>query len=89
MEKQKQNVAAQSNAETEDRAMMIETCELVWIIQLLTELKFAEIVQMELNQTALHIASKLEFYIRIKHIEIDYHFIREWILSGDIVYQNL
>ena len=84
----KQNVVARSSAESEYRAMATVTCELVWLKQSLGELKFGKIDQMELvcdNQAALHIASNPVFHERTKHIEIDYHFVREKILSGDIV----
>ena len=83
----KQNVVARSSIEAEYRAMAMATCELVWTKQLLKELKFGEISRMELvcdNQAAIHIASNSVFHERTKHIEIDCHFVREKILSGDI-----
>ena len=84
----KQNVVARSRAESEYRAMATATCELVCLKQLLGELKFGKIDQMELvcdNQAALHVTSNPVFHESTKHIEIDCHFVREKILSGDIV----
>ncbi|PHU11735.1 Pre-mRNA-processing protein 40B [Capsicum chinense] len=56
----KQSVVVRSSTEAEYRAMAVATCELVWIKQLLRELKFGGTGKMELecdNQAALHIAS--------------------------------
>lgn len=84
----KQNVVARSSAEAEYKAMVLVTCELIWLKQLLKELQFEEARPMTLicdNQAALHIASNPVFHARTKHIEIDCHFVRENIESGDIV----
>ena len=76
---------ARSSAEAKYRAMTLATCELVWLKHLLRELRFGKDEQMKLirdNQAALHIASNPVFHERTKHIEVNYHFIREKIVSG-------
>ena len=81
----KQHVVARSNVESEYRAMALATCELIWLRQLLQELRFGNDEQMKLicdNQAALHIASNPVFHERTKHIEVDYHISREKIVSG-------
>ena len=58
---------ARSSAEAEYRAMTLTTCELIWLKQLLQEVRFGKDGQMMLvcdNQTALHIASNLVFHER-------------------------
>ena len=84
----KQIVVARSNAEAEYRSMTMVTCELMWIKQFLQELRFCEVAQMKLycdNQAALHISSNPVIHERTKHIKIDCHFIREKLLSKEIV----
>ena len=81
-------MVARSSAEAEYRAMALATCELIWLKQLLHELRFRKDGQMTLvcdNQAALHIAYNLVFHERTKHIEVDYHFIREKIASRCII----
>ena len=81
----KQDVVARSTAEAEYRAMALATYELIWLKHLLQELRFRNDEQMKLicdNQTVLHISSNPVFHERIKHIEVDCHFIREKIASG-------
>ncbi|RVW74532.1 Retrovirus-related Pol polyprotein from transposon RE2 [Vitis vinifera] len=81
----KQDVVARSSVEAEYRAMALATCELICLKHLLRELRFGKDEQMKLicdNQATLHIASDPVFHERTKHIEVDYHFIREKIASG-------
>ncbi|RDX98314.1 Copia protein, partial [Mucuna pruriens] len=83
----KQNIVAHSSAEAKYRAMASATYELIWIKQLIQELKFADVQSMKLycdNQANLHIASNPIFHERIKYIEIDCHFVREKLLAKEI-----
>ncbi|RVW28761.1 Retrovirus-related Pol polyprotein from transposon RE2 [Vitis vinifera] len=60
----KQDVAARSSAEASVELMTLATCELIWLRQLLQELRFGKDEQIKLvcdNQTALHIASNPVF----------------------------
>lgn len=68
--------------------MDLNTCELIWLKQLLDELKFCKSKSMSLicdNHAALQIASNPVFHEGTKYIEIDCHFIRKKVLSGQIV----
>ena len=67
--------------------MTLATCELIWLKHLLRELRFGKDEQMKLvceNQASLHIAFNPVFHKRTKHIEEDFHFIREKIALGYI-----
>jgi hypothetical protein len=83
----KQSVVARSSAEAEYRAMASTTSELIWIKQLLSDMKIEHTKTMQMycdNQAARHIASNLVFHERTKHIEIDCHFVREKVQSREI-----
>ena len=57
----KQDVVARSSAEAEYRVTTLTTCELIWLKQLLQELRFGKDEQMTFvcdNQADLHTASK-------------------------------
>ena len=75
----KQDMVAMSNVEAKYRTMTLATCELIWLKQLLQELRFGKDERMKLvcdNQAALHIASNLVFYEMTKHIKVDCSFKR-------------
>ena len=62
-------MVARSSVEAEYRAMALATCELIWLRQLLQELRFGKNEQIKLvcdNQAALHIASNPVFHERTK-----------------------
>ena len=65
--------------------MAQSVCEIMWLHQLLTEVGIMTVVPTKLwcdNQASLHFASNPVFHERIKHIEIDCHFVREKIQLG-------
>ncbi|KAL0454779.1 UNVERIFIED_CONTAM: Retrovirus-related Pol polyprotein from transposon RE2 [Sesamum latifolium] len=83
----KQTTVARSSAEVEYRAMAHTTSEVLWLKNLLTELGFMydDSIPMHCdNQAAIHIASNSIFHERMKHIEVDCHFVREAIMSQKI-----
>ena len=78
---------ALSSMEAEYRAACSATCEAVWLRRLLGELGFPQksktVIQSD-NQSCIAIAKNPVFHARTKHIEIQYHFVREKVLDGTI-----
>jgi len=71
-------VVAQFRLEAQYKAMPSLTYKLVLIKQVFQELKFCEIHQMKLfsdNQIAHHVISNFVSQEKIKHREIDCHFV--------------
>jgi hypothetical protein len=83
----KQSVVARSSTEAEYRAMAIATTDLFWLRMLFKDLGIPLFATPRLwcdNIRALALASNPVYHARTKHIEVDYHFIREKVLNGDI-----
>ena len=80
----KQSIVARSSAEAEYRSLAAITNEITWLTALLHDFG----VQLDCtmvyydNQAAIHIASNLAFHDRIKHIEINCHFMWEKVVQG-------
>ncbi|KAF5457813.1 hypothetical protein F2P56_021891 [Juglans regia] len=83
----KQQTVSRSSAEAEYRSMTTTTCEIVWLLTLLSDFQVSHSNNVHLfcdNTTALHIAVNPVFYGRTKHIELDFHFVRDKLQAGVI-----
>ena len=84
----KQATVSWSSTESEYRALAIASAKLCWVRSLLKDLGIylpdPRILWCD-NVSALAIASNPVFHTRTKHIEVDFHFIRERVLRKDLV----
>ena len=84
----KQSVVSRSSAEAEYRAMAMTTCEVTWISALLKDIGVKNLPPTILkcdNQAALAIAANPVLHEKMKHVDIDCHYIRDQIQAGNIV----
>ena len=86
----KQPTVSRSSCESEYRAMANTTAEMVWVSHLLRELHVVSPTRPVLlcdNRSALFLSQNPIAHKRAKHIDIDYHFIRELVCSGKLTTQ--
>ncbi|KAJ0925089.1 putative RNA-directed DNA polymerase [Helianthus annuus] len=84
----KQSTVSRSTGEAEYRAMCSATCELVWIVNVLSELGVQCKIPIPVfcdSSAAMSIAANPVFHERTKHFEIDLYFLREKVSNGFIV----
>ena len=82
----KQPTIARSSTESEYKALANTTAEIMWLRSLLGELDFSP-TSCTLwcdNISAIYMTSNPVFHARTKHVELDYHFVREQVASGVI-----
>ena len=80
----KQATVSRSSTEAEYKALANATAEIIWIQTLLKELKVSSppVAQLKCdNMGAKYLASNPVFHARTKHIEVDFHFVRERVNS--------
>ncbi|MCO5588602.1 hypothetical protein L7F22_042559 [Adiantum nelumboides] len=77
----KQPTVALSSTEAEYKAACFAACEAVWLRRILTDLgvQVATTTLQCDNQSCMAIAKNPVFHARTKHIEIQYHYVRELI----------
>lgn len=76
----KQATVSRSSTEAEYKALANATAEMMWVQKLLTELKVTHPRAARLwcdNMGAKYLSANPVFHARTKHIEIDFHFVRE------------
>lgn len=88
----KQHTVARSSTEAEYRSLAHTAADVTWLQQLLVELHVSSsqipVIWCD-NLSAIALASNPIFHARTKHVEIDYHFIREKVLAKQIVVQHV
>lgn len=76
----KQATVSRSSTEAEYKAIANVTAELIWIQSLLKELGIMQCKAPRLwcdNLGATYLTANPMFHARMKHIEVDFHFVRE------------
>ncbi|CAJ2640052.1 unnamed protein product [Trifolium pratense] len=88
----KQPTVSRSSTEAEYRSLATTSAELTWLQHLLHDIGI-KLERRPLllcdNKSAIHLAHNPVFHARTKHIEIDYHFIREKVTTGHLQLQYL
>ncbi|PKU74388.1 Retrovirus-related Pol polyprotein from transposon TNT 1-94 [Dendrobium catenatum] len=83
----KQVTVAKSSTEAEYRALSAATSDVLWLRRLVLELGIDQPKPTTIhcdNISALALAKNPVFHARTKHIEIDFHFIRQHVDTGNI-----
>ncbi|KAM1469282.1 hypothetical protein ACFXTO_040485 [Malus domestica] len=83
----KQPTVARSSTEAEYRSLANTAAELTWISKLLLDVGLALPSSPQIwcdNISAISLAKNPIFHARTKHVEIDYHYIRERVLAHQV-----
>ncbi|XP_017184644.2 uncharacterized mitochondrial protein AtMg00810-like [Malus domestica] len=83
----KQCTVAQLSIEAEYRSLANTATELNWVCKVLQDISFHILKTLAIfcdNKSAIALAFNPVFHARTKHVEIDYHYIREKVLCGKV-----
>eukprot|EP00253_Pinus_taeda_P010683 PITA_10683 len=83
----KQPTVSLSSTESEYKTLTNATCEAIWLRRILADLEEAQSGAACINcdnQSAIKLAHNPVYHARTKHVQLQYHFIREKIESNEI-----
>ncbi|CAN6706516.1 unnamed protein product [Malus baccata var. baccata] len=86
----KQPTVAHSSTEAEYRSLANTAAEITWICKLLADISYSLPHSPKIwcdNLSAISLAKNPIFHARTKHVEIDYHYIREKVLANQVSVQ--
>ncbi|TQD70684.1 hypothetical protein C1H46_043779 [Malus baccata] len=86
----KQPIVAHSSTEAEYRSLANTVAEITWICKLLADISYSLPHSPKIwcdNLSAISLAKNPVFHARTKHVEIDYHYIREKVLANQVSVQ--
>lgn len=89
---QKQKCVALSTCEAEFMAATAAACQGIWLYKLLqqiTDIKTGPVLLFVDNKSAIDLAKNPVFHGRSKHIDIQYHFIRECVERGEVMIKHV
>lgn len=81
----KKATVSRSSTEAEYRALASVTCEILWVVKILRDLKIKCCFPVNVfcdNSSAIQLTLNPVFHERTKHIDIDVHLVREKVLKG-------
>ena len=88
----KQPTVSRSSCESEYRALALAATEVLWLTHLLQDLRVPLTHRPLLlcdNKSAIFLSSNPVSHKRAKHIELDYHFLRELVVAGTLRLQHV
>lgn len=85
----KQATVSRSSTEAEHKALANATAEVIWIHSVLAELRVPQSRIPCLwcdNLGATYMSANPRFHGRTKHIEVDFHFVRERVANNNLIF---
>lgn len=87
----KQATVARSSTEAEYKALANATAELIWLVQVIKDLQLSSVIGPPTlwcdNVSAISLSSNPVCHARTKHVEVDFHFVREKVLHKHLFIQ--